>query len=569
MRLFLIDGIGPFFRGHPPGRINWSKIPFGLLERDGMPDPARFTQIREDFRRVADGAAAMGFNAITLDDVAHLAPHPDYPDDLRRRVAAYGDEFAQLFEIASARGLAVYLTTDVIFWNETVARRTGGDAGRVAAFFAAILPPLFARFPTVAGIIFRFGESDGAGANGELRSRLVLRRPGHVRRFLRGLLPTFEQANRTLVLRTWSVGAYRLGDLMWNRATFLRTFRDLDSPALVLSMKYGESDFFRYLPTSKQFGRTPHRTIVEFQARREYEGFGEYPAFTGWENENHWRKISEKGNVIGISVWCQTGGWSAFRRLTFLDRSPWVELNLFCAIRMARDGRTTEEVLDDFARERLGGADPAALRRFLRLADEVIRELLYIDEFAMRKIYFRRLRVPPLLTVYWDNIFIHHYVRQVLRCFVADGEWKIRQGRAALEKLDEMECLATRLGLPAEDVRFQRDTFAILAAAREYYFRPRDPETIRRIVQLVRRYRETHPARYNVVLGFSPGRLRRRRVKQAVGLLFRDRRGYRVVDRLFTLRLMGAFFPLFRRIAPGPLAGFAEDQAMGWRTLFR
>jgi hypothetical protein len=569
MRLYLIDGTGPFFRGHPPGRINWSKIPFAHLERDGLPDPDRFERIREDFRRVVDGAAAMGFNAITLDDVAHLADHPDYPDDLRKRIAAYGEEFGRLFDIAASKGLAVYLTTDVIFWNDTVARRTGGDAGRVADFFAAILPPLFARFPAVAGVIFRIGESDGTGAGDELRSRLVLRRPGHVRRFLSRLFPVFESSNRTLVLRTWCVGAYRLGDLMWNRTTFLRAFDGIDSPSFVLSMKYGESDFFRYLPTSKQFGRTSHRTIVEFQARREYEGFGEYPAFTGWEYERHWRRIAARSNVVGISVWCQTGGWSAFRRLTFLDRSPWVELNLFCAIRLARDGMSTEEALAEYARERLGGADPVALRRFLRLADEAIRELLYIDEFAMRKTYFRRLRVPPLLTVYWDNIFIHHYVRQVLRCFVAEDEWKIHQGYIALDKVDEMEALAPQLGLPAEDVRFQRDTFAILAAAREYYFRPRDPETIRRIVQQVRRYREAHPSRYNVILGFSPGRLRRRRVKQAAALLFRDRRGYRVVDRLFTLRLMGAAFPLLRRLAPGALAEFADGQAMGWRTLFR
>ena len=432
MRLLLIDGIGPFFRGHPAGRINWSKIPFATLERDGLPDPARFAAIRDDFRRVAAGAAAAGFNAITLDDVAHLAAHPDYPDDLRRRVEAYAEEFGRLFEIAAAAGLAVYLTTDVVFWNETVARRTRGDAGRVAAFFAELLPPLFRRFPQVAGIIFRIGESDGAGAPDDLRSRLVLRRPGHVRRLLRGLFPTFEREGRTLVLRTWSVGAYRLGDLMWNRATFLRTFRNLDSPSLVLSMKYGESDFFRFLPTSKQFGRTSHRMIVEFQARREYEGFGEYPAFTGWEYENHWRRISAAGNVAGISVWCQTGGWSAFRRLTFLDRSPWVELNLHCAVRMARDGISTEDALADYARDRLGGADPALLRRFLRLADEVIRELLYVDDFAMRKIYFRRLRVPPMLVTYWDNIFVHRYVRQVLRCFVTDGEWKIRQDRKSV-----------------------------------------------------------------------------------------------------------------------------------------
>ena len=32
---------------------------------------------------------------------------------------------------------------------------------------------------------------------------------------------------------------------------------------------------------------------------------------------------------------------------------------------------------------------------------------------------------------------------------------------------------------------------------------------------------------------------------------------------------MGAVFPLLRRLAPGPVADFADDQAMGWRTLFR
>jgi hypothetical protein len=32
---------------------------------------------------------------------------------------------------------------------------------------------------------------------------------------------------------------------------------------------------------------------------------------------------------------------------------------------------------------------------------------------------------------------------------------------------------------------------------------------------------------------------------------------------------MGTIFPLVRRLAPGAVAGFADDQAMGWRTLFR
>ncbi|MBN1558095.1 MAG: hypothetical protein JW951_08110, partial [Lentisphaerae bacterium] len=69
MKLFLIDGIGPFFRGYARRRVNWSKIPFENLETNGAFDKTRFAGILDDFTRFAARAAALGFNGISLDDL--------------------------------------------------------------------------------------------------------------------------------------------------------------------------------------------------------------------------------------------------------------------------------------------------------------------------------------------------------------------------------------------------------------------------------------------------------------------------------------------------------------------
>ncbi len=568
--LLIIDGIGPFFRHLPQRRINWSKIPFCHLLRAGRVDHSLFPAIRDDFSRLCDTFAQMGFNAVTLDDVIHLADWPGYDPDTRDQIHAWREEFTRLFDIAGQRGLDLFLTADVLPSHPTIERAIGRRPGPMTAFLGDRIAELFAAFPRVRGVIFRIGESDAVDVADAFHSRLALRSPADVRRFLRALLPVFDRWGRDLILRTWTVGAYPVGDLMWNRHTFLRTFEGLDHPRLILSLKYGESDFFRYLPLSKQFHRTAHRKIIELQARREYEGFGEFPAFTGWEYESYLQSLAGRPDLVGLSVWCQTGGWTAFRRLTYLrDSSPWTELNVFCALRMFRDHASADQALEAFRAQRFPHTDPVAWRRFLRLSDEVIRELLYLNEFALRKLYFRRVRIPPQIVVYWDHIFINHYVRQFLRCFVLDGEARIREGRFALEKLDEMIDLAIREDLPVSDLRFQRDTFAILAAAREFFFRPRNRAADARLVAQVRRYRATYSPRFNIFLGLLPIRLGRRRLRWMLNLLFRPRRGYRVIDRLLVLRLLGAGFPFLLKSAPARLTEFAEGQGMGWRALFR
>lgn len=570
MELFLIDAIGPFFRGTPKRRINWSKIPFADFQREGRLDEARLAGVETEFDLFCERAARLGFNAISLDDLAHLADSEAYSAATRALVAGYRRCFRGFFAIARRHGLRVFLTVDLMFFPRDA------DAGlrrKMAQpeFLAGCLEELFGAGFDLAGLIVRIGEADGLDVHDEFRSQLAIRTPGQCRRWIAALLAVCERRQRDLVVRTWSVGAYRIGDLIWNRDTYHRVFDGLRSDRLVVSMKYGETDFFRFLPLNPQFFRGPHRKLIEVQARREYEGCGEFPSFIGWDYQRYRDELAAGGaNLAGIMVWCQTGGWTAFRRLTFLEGSSvWNEINTHVTLRIFREGMSAEAAIADWCRATDRGPCAYDVLWLLRLSDEVVHELFYIDDFARQKLFFRRLRVPPLLWIFWDQIVVNHALSRVLDCFVVDGPRQIRRGAAAMEKFGLMAVLARRCGLPEEDIVFQRDTFALLAEARRYFFRPAADASEGRLRELAHDYRLRHPERhYSVRLDFAPVPLRRRTLARILQVLIRRQRGYRWMDRIFTLRLLSWLYPLLRR-RNAVVPDFASERAMGIDTIFK
>lgn len=571
MDLFLIDAIGPFFRGSPPRRINWSKIPFADFQPDGRLDETRFAGIPADFERFCAAAARAGYNAITLDDVAHLAGSDLYPAALRELIAGWRRLFRELFAIAVRHGLRVYLTADVMCFPHAAEPALRRRLAR-PSFFAEAVRGLFADFPEIAGVILRLGEADGLDVRDVFRSRLVIRDAAQCRHWIAAVLRVCEEARRDLIVRTWSVGAYRIGDLIWNRDTHARVFDGFTSDRLIVSMKFGETDFFRFLPLNPRFFDGRHRKLVELQARREYEGCGEYPSFTGWDYQRYRDRLREGGaNLAGIMVWCQTGGWTKFRRLTYVqDSSVWNEINAWTTLRIFRDGMRAEEAIADWCGAHGRATCAYDVLHLLRLSDEVIRELLYIDDFAEQKLFFRRLRVPPLLWVYWDQILINPGISRALDCYIRDGRRQLRRAHEALAKLDRMRQLARRSGLPEDDIVFQRDTFELFAAAREYFFLPQSPEIERGLHALAAAYERKHPVRhYAVRLDFRPGRLGRNTLARILRVLVRRQRGYRWwLDHVFTLRLLAWVYPLVRR-RTAVVPGFAHEQAMGIDTVFK
>jgi hypothetical protein len=573
--LYLIDAIGPFFRGIDQRTINWSKIPWNhMKERLEAGDTVWRERLLEEFELLCARAAAWGFNAISLDDVTHLALDPGLEPGVRDWIGRYRELLRPCLDAAARHGMAVYLTMDVFSATPELKARVGDDPDAIFSHLAGLLDGFLAEHPQVAGVILRIGESDGKDVRDDFHSSLVIQQPRQARRMLQTLLPVFERHRCRLIFRTWTVGAYRIGDLMWNRGTFREVFKDIDSPALVISMKYGESDFFRYLPLNRNFFRTPLPKIVELQTKREYEGCGEYPSFTGWEYERFIRELRHADNLIGCMVWCQTGGWVPFRRLAFLDpEALWIDLNTFTTIKLMRDGWIVEQAVEAFAAER-GLGDPLALLQLLRLSDEVIHELLYVEEFARRKLFFRRVRIPPLLQVYWGNIFISHSIKKVMSYFVQDPESSLRSARRCLERLDQMRVLAARSGAPVADIDFMADTFRLLALAREYCLTPFNPEMEARIRAAKLEYKKKYPKRgarprYRVKTDFQPLVLKRRYLGWAIQLLMRRKRGYRVIDRILTLHVLSMIYRVIARRRPNWIPKFARETAMGVDVVFR
>ena len=177
MQLVIIDAIGPFFRGLKRQRINWSKIPFADLPVAGESSVTFWAELRTDLRRFAGKARALGFNAATLDDVAHLVLHPGYDSGLQKRTAFFAGQFHGLVDLLRAEGFKVFVTSDYLALPPEIARRIGSNKRAARDYFSEVLELFFQRFPNVEGVILRVGESDGVDVNDPVRSQLAARSP--------------------------------------------------------------------------------------------------------------------------------------------------------------------------------------------------------------------------------------------------------------------------------------------------------------------------------------------------------------------------------------------------------
>lgn len=570
MELFLIDAIGPFFRGYKRKRINWSKIPFMHLAEIG---PDKWSEIEDELREFACRISAQGYNAVSLDDLAHLAPHPLHESEVAERISLLRAKFTRFFDMLKGEfGLQIYLTSDVLPMTPALSDVFGNDTTQLDNYYQNLVRGILDDFPQLAGLILRIGESDGNDVSDPIRTRLHLRDAAGTNRLLRSLLPEFEKRGRNLIFRTWTVGAHSIGDLIWHRGTLEKTLEGLDSPNLIVSMKHGESDFFRYLPLNRSFFQVKQRKLLELQARREYEGAGEYPSFIGWDCERFARELSQVENVAGISIWCQTGGWHRFRRRAYLEnegRDIWIQLNTTAAITVFKEKGNADSAVEKL----LGSARTPAALELLDHADTVIREILYIHDFAKQKLFFRRVRIPPLLHVYWDSLFINHGVRKLMRHFVGNPRRALAGAETAAELFPRMIAVSRDAGLPTEDIEHMHDFFRLILLARQYYFLPFDESLAEQIRIAKEAYKQRWPKeirqRYRIRISFKPFPVKRRMLAIAASLLLRRKRGYRWLDRIVILPWAGLAFKVLRSRDPNAMPDYLNKSAMGVETLFK
>jgi hypothetical protein len=568
MEIFLMDAIGPFFRGLRKKKVNWSKIPFTHL--DGLTEE-EWEGVGGELRRFAGEVRAQGYTAVSLDDVAHLAHHAWHEAAVRERIAGFRRRFEPFIRMLREEfGLDVYLTSDVLPLTPGLEEVLDGDHAAMEAYFRGLVTRLLDEVPGLSGVILRIGESDGTDVRDELRTRLHVRCPDELNEMLKDLLPEFEKRGKTLILRTWTVGAHAVGDLMWNAETLRRALEGVDSERLIVSMKHGESDFFRYLPLNPLFREGGCRMMIEVQARREYEGAGEYPSFLGTECEEWSRDLADCPHVVGVSVWCQTGGWHRFHRRAFLEEDGsdvWIRINTSVVTAVFRDGMTAREGV----RRVVGDEAVDAAMRLLGNAERVVRELLYVGAYARKALFFRRVRIPPLFHVYWDTVFVNPGVRSLLRWLVDDEDGELRAGEEVFGLFPAMINDAREAGLRGEDIEHMRDFMEILLLVRRYGLGLGGTELEGRIAEAKRAYKERWPKtrRYRIRISWGGMNYPPGVVGVVARVFFRRGRAYRMWDRWFVLPMPGVLYRSVHRCSPDSLPKFLRKSAMGVDVVLR
>jgi hypothetical protein len=532
----MLDAIGPFFFSSKKEVTNWSKIPFFEIEAGNRIDPKKEKVIIKSYDAFLTRAKDMGVNAVTIDDVAHLVSFPFYPTALKKKIRSYKNLYRILFQKATQKNIKVFVNTDVCFMHPSIKKHLQREKKSVSDFFKACCEKMFAEFPQLKGVVLRIGESDGNDVEGDFKSELTLKKPEEANTFITKILPLFETHQKYCIFRTWTVGAHPIGDLCFNPQTYQKTFGTISSKYFVVSMKYGESDFYRFRDKvlSPLFFEGKHKKILELQTRREREGFGQHPFYVGWEYEQYLHQARENKRFFGISVWCQTGGWSRQQNITYGKNSTlWNELNTFATIKIFWEKLSADDAIRTFFFEKkfthsaisqlksatFSEEKIILMQSFLRKYRDAFLSLLYIKGFSENTFYFRRLRVPPLLWIFWDHIVISPLIHDL---------HKMKEGAhdfISQKEIHELNRMGKTLGM--KDMAFQKDTLFVLRSARKLLCK----NGTQKDIDCLREYEEKYPDSYRFTIPReSPKKLRFLRF--LLLLILRENPKYRLTDKI-------------------------------------
>lgn len=552
------------------GIINWSKVPFESLETNGRLSARTQKTIVNNFESYIAKIQRLGYDSISIDDLAHMAQLPVYPDNLQLLLNDYRSLYKQLFAIASSQSLRIFVNTDYLFSNQVIDDYIAANKLTPEQFFTQTIEQVIADFPEIDGIILRIGENDGQDVSDAFLSTLTLRTPQQANHLLHTLLPLFEQRKKTLIFRTWTVGAYAIGDLIWNSKTYDAVFSDITSDALIISMKYGDTDFMRHLALNPLLLHGPHKKIVELQTRREWEGMGTMASFVGWDYMEYLQQLHTNDSVVGIHVWCQTGGWAkaAWSNITYGQNSSfWNELNTEITIAITRHGASVEAAIESFCKAR-GITDVASFTELLTLSEIAIKNGLYVADIATRPLYFRRTRIPPLLWITWDKIHLPAIVISIHQLLLTRSNHFIADGDEAVRASKQMADIAHTIALPKPvitSLHFQHDTLDILATLRRHVLHGLPPDELTALNERIQQYTTTYPQHYTIE-PLSPTPIRRI-PKSLVNLFVRDTQPYRMRDKvvLKTSSIQAKVVAMYLKRTRSHLA----TQSMGLGTLFK
>lgn len=500
----LLDALAPFYNPDKTPPNSWA-MPFSHMDIEAAPyvDEAHMQASVERFENYCAHAARRGYTAVIVGNLIHLVNF-DRVSDLpaiyskdspyRKRHERYQFYYKKVVASAHKHGLKLVIETDFPAWTPPLKRWLGAEGltlrnPRLWIAYKAALEELI--FDLGADYLsVRIGEGGGAYNEKTGYSSAVLTRTiEDTQEVLEQLLTIVESINKTkkngpmkLLFRTWTIGIGEIGALHTNPGLYEKVFSKFyGRKDLITIMKHVAMDFFAYIPPNPTIGIGEIPQIVEFEARREYEGFHLFPNYRGEEAKRHLQKFTKTKSFSGISVWPTNGG--------FLMNSPtfyrnqgnddWIDMNVHAFSRLAQDPSLDPgAVLEEWAAEKkLSSEDQALLAELMLRSDDIVDKGFYIAPFAREPVSLFGLDYfPTMLWVYWTRPGTSYAVQSLIYrgCAnnvdeaIQDGQDSIKDLNDQLTKAEGLQDKEMRKRV-VEALRYQLSYYEVLGAYRKVF----------------------------------------------------------------------------------------------------
>lgn len=401
----------------------------------------------------------------------------------RKRHLAFRKAFGRLYRYAHQQGVKVILKTDMAALTgplEEYFRRQGlwgkGKSHRLWEVYRKGLEELFEVFPFLEGVKIRIGEAGSMYnlSHWDYRSELWVRTPEAVQTMLQDLLSVFEKKRKTLIFRTWSVGVGKIGKLHTHPEVYKKALGGVSSANLIVSTKYCKGDYFRFLSLNPTLMGEKHRRIVEFQARREYEGFSSYPNFTGFLYQKALQTfLKANPHIEGIWLWPQYGGplhKSPKNGYPFHGNNLWIDANVWTTGDLIWNPEIPlEKSLERWIAWNFGSSSLVRKRliTLFYLSPQALRKGLYVSAFAEKELLMAGAEVPPMIWIFQWSWLCGSPAGLALIYKASGNRWEemVSEAFEALRKVYKMRALAGGL---KKQIRRGKEKYALLLKSLDY-----------------------------------------------------------------------------------------------------
>lgn len=238
---------------------------------------------------------------------------------------------------------------------------------------------IFERFPSVDGLVVRFGETYLHDTPFHMGGKLVRQGDDGIKDHVK-LLNLFREEvcvkhNKKLFYRTWDFGWFHTEPEVYLAITNQVTPHE----NLIFSIKHTKGDFLRTFPFNPTLGTGKHQQIVEVQCQREYEGKGAHPnyiaeavingfeEYEGMEGLKGLNDLKSKSNFKGVWTWSRGGGWKG----PYISNELWCDLNAYVLCQWSKDTTLSEaDIFNKYCNEiGLSDKDAASFRKIALLSN--------------------------------------------------------------------------------------------------------------------------------------------------------------------------------------------------------